>query len=195
MGRHVSTRAPQNLQAKKAVGLVTVVDLRPSWVEITLDTLGPVVTIVAPPVVEPPEDWVLLLTSSEVIGGASFTLTDSFGNVYPLGFEYLSPIEIEVAVPTTSMSPGPAEVRVEVMDDTFNLTTRLVNFEVHGEVPFDAQVTLVNAFHVNMEVNDPVAADVEMDHAVDVDVEVNSAFEVAIETDPAFEVDVELTGD
>lgn len=93
-----------------------------SWVLLDLDTTPPVLAIDAAGVVQPPEDLVVTVTSSEPVGTVEAEFRDPLGARWPVGVALDGPGVLRLTVGTTGMSTGAGLLHLLVRDLAGNAT-------------------------------------------------------------------------
>lgn len=126
-----------------------------SSVMLTLDTTSPTLSVEVPKHVDPPEDLLIQIDSSEDIGVASVALTDSLGTLTNLGYARTSPRSMQVVVPTIGLGSGPATLLVSVADEVLNFSRQRIKVQVDRDRAFDVRSTIEQIYQTDVSLNPP----------------------------------------
>lgn len=126
-----------------------------SSVMLTLDTTAPTLSVEVPKYVDPPEDLVVQIASSEDIGVASVALTDSLGTLTNLGYALSDPRSMQVVVPTVGLGSGPATLLVSVSDEVLNFTRQRIKVRIDRDQAFDVRSNIDRAYQIDPRLDSP----------------------------------------
>ena len=165
----------------------------PSWVQIDLDTTAPVLLLDAPALVEPPDDWIVLVKANEDLGPVAATFTDAYGTEVRIGVDRVGPRLLAVVLPTPGLATGPGELTVVARDRACNAATVRTTVVVQRPRPFDVVLTLGptlettmsgdGAFEVALSVRGALTSQPSLDHAFEVETTIEPALDAHLEID------------
>lgn len=139
---------------------------------LTLDTTAPTVQITIPATVEPPDNLIFDIVSSEDIGTAAIAVVDALGQMTYPGYQLLDARTLHVLLPTGELASGPATVMVSVADEALNFTrlTRRVT------------ISRPRAFDVVLDLEPVYAVDLSLDGGYDIETGIGHAHHITLET-------------
>lgn len=165
----------------------------PSWVTIDLDTTPPLLVIDAPGIIEPPDDWIVIVRANEDLGPVGMEFTDSLGTVTRVGFERVGPRTLAVRIPTISLASGAGELKVVARDRACNATTIVTTVVITRPRAFDVEFTIDTGLEATLTTTYAFDAEIGIDHSHDVNLTMDHAYETDTGIAAALDVTLEIT--
>lgn len=154
----------------------------PSWVRLDLDTHGPVLTVHAPGVVQPPDPLEVSVAADEPLAGVSAVFVAQDGSVTTLGVEIDGSTAL-LLMPTVGMGSGRGTLRITARDLAGNPSTTEVPVLIDRPRPYDLSADTIGVFDMTTS----------PDAAFELSTEVGRSFDLTTRADGAFETDAVTT--
>lgn len=164
----------------------------PPYLMLTLDTAGPVLSVTAPGVVQPPDVLLVTATSNESLAEVQATFTDALGQATALGVE-VHGLSVVLQMPTVGLGSGRGVLQILARDQACNTSSVQVPVLLDRPRAFDVLAETIPEFMMTTDINAALALSTDVGHFADVVARHDDAMELSAEPTHLFVLTTETT--